>query len=117
MPLAYIFASTRVEREYYRNILNHLTNKHTNLINFVVMDSWEWLGHAQELGVETFPAFVIHNTPSKENFVFDTKKNNMTVKEIDKFVDEYVAMMRKRVANKVWKRILFLSVEFLLIPL
>jgi len=99
VPIAYIFASTRVEREYYRSRLNHLVDKWRNLINFVVMDSWECLGHAQELGLETFPGFVIHNTPTKENFIFDTKKN-MSVEEVDKFVDAYVDEMKNRLAKK-----------------
>lgn len=67
------------------------------------MDSWEWLGHAQELGLESFPGFVIHDTPSSRNFVFDTKERNPSVKEIDKFVDGYVAEMKNIAARKVEK--------------
>jgi len=99
-PLAYLFASTRKEREYYRRTLNHLPNKHNKLINFVIMDSWEWFGHAQELGLETFPAFVIHDTPSKRNFIFDTKEMELGVVEIDGFVDGYVKEMRENAARK-----------------
>lgn len=65
------------------------------------MDSWEWLGHAQELGLETFPGFVIHDTPSKRNFVFDSKKENVGVAEIDKFVEKYVKQMRDESARRV----------------
>jgi len=99
-PLAYLFASTRIERDYYRTVLNHLNEKQRNLINFVVMDSWEWFGHAQELGLETFPAFVIHDTPSKKNYIFDTKEKEISVKHIDEFVDEYVADQRAKAARR-----------------
>lgn len=65
------------------------------------MDSWEWLGHAQELGLQTFPGFVIHDIPSNQNFVFDTTDKELSVKEIDKFVNEYVAEQRRIASQKV----------------
>lgn len=69
------------------------------------MDSWEWLGHAEEMGLKSFPGFVIHDTPSRRNFVFDSEKNEVGVKEIEKFVDGYVKQMREEAAKKVCYRI------------
>jgi len=43
---------------------------------------------------------VIHDTPSKRNFIFDTKEMELGVVEIDGFVDGYVKEMRENAARK-----------------
>ncbi|KAI5279896.1 protein disulfide-isomerase precursor, partial [Ascosphaera aggregata] len=92
IPLAYIFAETKEERDEFANMLKPVAKEHKGKINIATIDAKIFAVHAEVLNLnpEKFPAFAIHNIDSNEKYPFDQEKK-ITEKDIASFIEDVLA--------------------------
>jgi protein disulfide-isomerase A1 len=89
IPLAYIFAETKEEREEYAKELKDVATKYKGKINFATIDAKAFGPHAANLNLkpDVFPAFAIQETVKNQKFPFDQDKK-IVATDIESFVDD-----------------------------
>ncbi|KAF3907593.1 hypothetical protein AA313_de0204053 [Arthrobotrys entomopaga] len=91
IPLAYIFVEGDEQKTKFSEGLRKLATKHKGKINFATIDAVAFGAHAQNLNLEQkWPAFAIQETVKNAKFPFEQDKE-LTVEEIEKFTEKYVA--------------------------
>ncbi|ORY98788.1 thioredoxin-like protein [Syncephalastrum racemosum] len=91
LPLAYLFAESKEQREPLIEAIKPVAEKHKGKINFVHIDASKYGPHAGNLGLkEEWPAFAIQHIDTGAKYPFDQTKT-ITEKEIQAFVDDYAA--------------------------
>ncbi|KJZ76566.1 Protein disulfide-isomerase [Hirsutella minnesotensis 3608] len=92
IPLAYIFAETKEERDTLTEDLKPIAKEHKGKVNFAVIDAKQFGAHAGNLNLKTdkFPCFAIQDTVNNKKFPFDQEKA-VNYDNIKKFVKDFVA--------------------------
>lgn len=92
IPLAYIFAETKEERDSLSKDLKPVAEKYKGKINFATIDAKQFGAHARNVNLKTdiFPAFAIHEIGENLKFPFD-QEQKITREAIAKFADDYSA--------------------------
>ncbi|KAI5302928.1 protein disulfide-isomerase precursor [Ascosphaera pollenicola] len=87
IPLAYIFAETKEERDEFAAMLKPVAKEHKGKINFVTIDAKAFGPHADNLNLasDKFPAFAIQDIEGGKKYPFDQSKK-ITEKAIAAFV-------------------------------
>ncbi|KAL2271613.1 hypothetical protein VTJ83DRAFT_984 [Remersonia thermophila] len=76
LPIVYLFASTASERQSLRNELFGFARQHRHELTSVVVDVWEFLDLAGELGLDpnVLPAGAVHDVSSNQTYRFPKDK-------------------------------------------
>lgn len=89
VPLAYIFAETKEEREKFTEEFKPIAEKHKGAINIATIDAKLFGAHAGNLNLdpEKFPAFAIQDPEKHAKYPFDQAKD-LKAKDVGKFIQE-----------------------------
>jgi len=92
LPLAYIFAETKEEREEFAKELKDVAKEHKGVINFATIDAKAFGGHAANLNLaaDKWPAFAIQDVAGNKKYPF-SQDEKITAKAIGKFAKEYAS--------------------------
>ncbi|KNG85534.1 putative protein disulfide isomerase Pdi1 [Aspergillus nomiae NRRL 13137] len=89
IPLAYIFAETKEEREKFTEEFKSIAEKHKGSINIVTIDAKLYGAHAGNLNLDPskFPAFAIQDPEKNAKYPYDQSKE-VKAKDIGKFIQD-----------------------------
>ncbi|KAB8268492.1 protein disulfide-isomerase [Aspergillus minisclerotigenes] len=89
IPLAYIFAETKEEREQFTEEFKSVAEKHKGSINIVTIDAKLYGAHAGNLNLDPskFPAFAIQDPEKNAKYPYDQSKE-VKAKDIGKFIQD-----------------------------
>ncbi|KAL4889723.1 protein disulfide isomerase [Aspergillus ambiguus] len=89
IPLAYIFAETKEEREKFAEEFKPIAEKHKGAINIATIDAAMFGAHAGNLNLdpETFPAFAIQDPAKNAKYPYDQAKE-LKAKDVGKFIKD-----------------------------
>ncbi|KAE8375795.1 protein disulfide-isomerase [Aspergillus bertholletiae] len=89
IPLAYIFAETKEEREKFTEEFKPIAEKYKGSINIVTIDAKLYGAHAGNLNLDPskFPAFAIQDPEKNAKYPFDQSKE-VKAKDIGKFIQD-----------------------------
>ncbi|KAE8144315.1 protein disulfide-isomerase [Aspergillus avenaceus] len=87
IPLAYIFAETKEEREKFTEEFKPIAEKHKGSINIVTIDAKMFGAHAGNLNLDpqTFPAFAIQDPEKNAKYPYDQAKE-VNAKDVGEFI-------------------------------
>lgn len=91
MPLAYVFAEEKEERDEFAKTLKPIAQKHKGKINIAVIDAKAFGQHGSNLNLDVtkWPAFAIQETVKNEKYPLDQTKT-IDAETVGKFVDDFV---------------------------
>ncbi|KAJ5524864.1 hypothetical protein N7494_011514 [Penicillium frequentans] len=91
IPLAYIFAETKEERDQFTEDFRPIAAKHRGEINIVTLDAKLFGAHTSNLNLEPeiFPAFAIQDTTKNSKYPYDQSKK-IDAKEVGKFIKDVI---------------------------
>ncbi|RAK83386.1 protein disulfide isomerase [Aspergillus costaricaensis CBS 115574] len=89
IPLAYIFAETKEEREKYTEDFKPIAQKHKGAINIATIDAKMFGAHAGNLNLDSqkFPAFAIQDPAKNAKYPYDQAKE-LDAEEVEKFIQD-----------------------------
>ncbi|BCR92343.1 protein disulfide isomerase PDI1 [Aspergillus chevalieri] len=89
IPLAYIFAETKEEREKFVEEFKPVAEKHRGSINIATIDAKMFGAHAGNLNLDPqkFPAFAIQDPVKHAKYPYDQEKE-LKAKDVGKFIQE-----------------------------
>ncbi|PWY64538.1 protein disulfide isomerase A pdiA [Aspergillus heteromorphus CBS 117.55] len=89
IPLAYIFAETKDERERFTEILKPIAEKHKGSINIATIDAKMFGAHAGNLNLDPqkFPAFAIQDPAKNAKYPYDQSKE-IDADDVEKFIQD-----------------------------
>ncbi|KAI9924508.1 hypothetical protein ASPWEDRAFT_40966 [Aspergillus wentii DTO 134E9] len=89
VPLAYIFAETKEEREQFTEAFKPIAQKHKGAINIATIDAKLFGAHAGNLNLnpEQFPSFAIQDPAKNAKYPFDQNKE-INAKDVGKFIQD-----------------------------
>ncbi|KAF7586352.1 protein disulfide-isomerase precursor [Aspergillus hancockii] len=89
IPLAYIFAETKEEREKFTEEFKPIAEKHKGDINVVTIDAKMFGAHAGNLNLDPskFPAFAIQDPEKNAKYPYDQSKE-VKAKDVGKFIQD-----------------------------
>lgn len=92
MPLAYVFAEEKEEREKLTQELKPIAQKHKGKINIATIDAKAFGQHGSNLNLDVtkWPAFAIQETVKNEKYPLDQTKP-VNAETVGQFVDDFVA--------------------------
>ncbi|RAL07562.1 protein disulfide isomerase PDI1 [Aspergillus homomorphus CBS 101889] len=87
IPLAYIFAETKEEREKFTEEFKPIAEKHKGSINVATIDAKMFGAHAGNLNLDpqTFPAFAIQDPAKNAKYPYDQSKE-LKADDVEKFI-------------------------------
>lgn len=91
IPLAYIFAETKEEREKFVEEFKPVAEKHRGSINIATIDAKMFGAHAGNLNLDPqkFPAFAIQDPVKHAKYPYDQEKE-LKAKDVGKFIQEVI---------------------------
>ncbi|KKK20934.1 hypothetical protein P175DRAFT_0524424 [Aspergillus ochraceoroseus IBT 24754] len=89
IPLAYIFAETKEERDQYAEEFKPIAEQHKGAINIATIDAKAFGAHAGNLNLDPkqFPAFAIQDPVKNTKYPYDQSKE-LSAKEIGQFIQD-----------------------------
>ncbi|PYH90543.1 protein disulfide isomerase A pdiA [Aspergillus ellipticus CBS 707.79] len=89
IPLAYIFAETKDEREKFTEEFKPIAEKHKGSINIATIDAKMFGAHAGNLNLDPqkFPAFAIQDPAKNAKYPYDQSKE-VQANDVEKFIKE-----------------------------
>ena len=89
IPLAYIFAETKEEREKFAEDFKPVAEKHKGAINIATIDASLFGPHAGNLNLDPqkFPSFAIQETTSNAKYPYDQSKE-INANDVGQFIQD-----------------------------
>lgn len=89
IPLAYIFAGTKEEREKFAEEFKPIAEKHRGAINIATIDAKAFGPHAGNLNLDPqkFPSFAIQETTKNSKYPYDQSKE-INAKDVGQFIQD-----------------------------
>lgn len=89
IPLAYIFAETKEEREKLAEEFRPIAEKHRGAINIATIDASIFGPHAGNLNLDpqNFPAFAIQETTRNAKYPYDQSKE-INAEDVGQFIED-----------------------------